>query len=80
MEIEYWYIDKAGYYYSEDRSEIMQAGEGSKLPDADWEYLGGLDEMTPAEAVAVVEERYPDVSTELRFKSLYAPQESLKRR
>lgn len=58
--------DREGYYYSMDRSEIAEASEGDILPPAKhWEYLGSTEDMTPADAVAELEERYPDVSIEL---------------
>lgn len=58
--------DREGYYYSMDRSEIAEASEGDILPPAEhWEYLGSTADMTPADAVAELEERYPDVSIEL---------------
>lgn len=58
--------DREGYYYSMDRSEIAEASEGDILPPAEhWEYLGSTADLTPADAVAELEERYPDVSIEL---------------
>lgn|GEM_PF-6578500 len=58
--------DREGYYYSPDRTEIAEASEGDILPDAEhWEYLGSTADMTPADAVAELQERYPDVSIEL---------------
>lgn len=60
-----------GYYYSSDLAVIVQAQVGQTLPDADdWEYLGSAREMTPADAVAALQNRYPDVSVELTFKRL----------
>lgn len=59
-------VEREGYYYSMDRSEIAEASEGDILPPSEhWEYLGSTADMTPADAVAELEERYPDVSIEL---------------
>lgn len=64
-------VEEEGYYFSPDRAQILQVKCGDVLPDAHvWEYLGRSDEMTPADAVAVVEERYPDISVELTFRDL----------
>lgn len=58
--------EREGYYYSPDRAEIAEASEGDILPESErWEYLGSTADMTPADAVAVLQERYPDVSVEL---------------
>ena len=63
--------DREGYYYSTDLAEIVQAEAGEMLPEAQhWEYLGSVEDMTPADAVAELESRYPDVSVELTFKHL----------
>lgn len=63
--------ESEGYYYSADHALIIEAGHGDILPEGEeWEYLGSSKDMTPADAVAEVERRYPDVSVELTFKKV----------
>ncbi|MHB0997901.1 MAG: hypothetical protein ACYC27_01540 [Armatimonadota bacterium] len=61
-------VDNPGYYYSPELAQIVEVQTVEKLPDSPhWEFIGGCD-MTPADAVSALQERYPDVSVELTFK------------
>lgn len=63
-------VKKSGYYYSPDRTEIIEAIEGDTLPYASsWEYIGDCD-MTRADIVSALQEKHPDVSIELSFRRI----------
>lgn len=67
--------DKAGFYYDAGTSRLVEYDKDEEFQGAPagWEFIGTSDEMTPADAVAALQQRYPEANLELKVIAKQSP-------
>lgn len=65
----------AGFYFNEATGQLVEYDKDENFREApgEWEFIGKSDEMTSADAVAALQERYPEANLGLRVIAKQGP-------